>query len=67
MKVFEVWVDFYEGNRTKSTDILEVHALTAKIAMFHALTFLNASVPDGLGVEEITVICQEKESEEDEE
>jgi hypothetical protein len=67
MRTFETWVDYYDENtrRTLSTPTMDVSALTAKIAMGHALPFLSVFIPDGLGVSEITFICQDKEDDND--
>jgi hypothetical protein len=63
MRTFEVWADFYDDNEggTFSTPTVNVQALTAKIAMAHGLQFIEPYLPDGLGISDITLVCQDAE------
>ncbi len=67
VRTFEMWVDYYddESRRTLSSATYEVQALTAKIALGTGLPHLALSIPDGLNVSEITLICQDKETDPD--
>ena len=68
MNKFDVWMEFFEGEDFTTTNALTINSLNAKQALFQGFSMLQPYIPEGLGVDDISIYVQlvEEEDEEDE-
>lgn len=67
MNKFDVWVEFFEGDEYSSTNAITLTCLNAKQALFQGFSMLQAFIPEGLGVDDISFYVQTAEEEDENE